>query len=153
MKTIIYKLTLVATIIVASIFTGCDSSAQKVENAQEEVQDAKQDLNEAQKKADEQAAKDAKAEEWKNFKADAETKINNNEIRITELKSKMNVSGKTMSNIYENRIKALEEQNKDLKARIYTYETNQSDWETFKREFNRDMDALGKALKDFGNTK
>ena len=64
----------------------------------------------------------------------------------------MNVSGKTMSNIYENRIKALEEQNKDLKARIYTYETNQSDWETFKREFNRDMDALGKALKDFGNT-
>jgi chromosome segregation ATPase len=152
MKTIIYKLTLVATIIVTSIFTGCESSAQKVDEAKAEVKEAKQDLKTAQQEVDEEAAKKAKAEEWSIFKADAETKINNNEIRITELKSKMNVSGKTMSNIYENRIKALEEQNKDLKARIYTYETNQSDWETFKREFNRDMDALGKALKDFGNT-
>ena len=34
-------------------------------------------------------------------------------------------------------------------------EKNQSNWETFKVEFKRDMDELGEALKDFGvkNTK
>jgi hypothetical protein len=29
-----------------------------------------------------------------------------------------------------------------------TYEKKQSDWESFKREFNHDMDELGQALKD-----
>ncbi len=153
MKTIMYNIMLATTIVVAGIFTGCDSSAQKVENAQEEVQDAKQDLNAAQNKASEQAAKDARAEEWKIFKTDAEAKISGNEARITELKSKINDSGKVMGNIYENRVETLEEQNIDLRNRIYSYEANQSDWETFKREFNQDMDALGNALKDFGNTK
>jgi DNA-directed RNA polymerase subunit N (RpoN/RPB10) len=28
------------------------------------------------------------------------------------------------------------------------YEKSQSDWEAFKREFNHDMEELGKALKD-----
>jgi hypothetical protein len=28
------------------------------------------------------------------------------------------------------------------------YDKNQTDWEKFKREFNHDMDELGKSLKD-----
>jgi hypothetical protein len=57
-----------------------------------------------------------------------------------------------MSNVYENRINTLEDQNKELRNRIYSYENNQSDWEVFKREFNRDMDALGNSIRDFGST-
>lgn len=152
MKTTIYNLTMAAAIMVGSIFTGCDSSTEKVDDAQAEVQEAKQDLKTAQNKAAEQAEKDARAEEWRIFKGDAETKINNNEARISELRGKINVSGKTMSSVYENRIKTLEDQNKELRNRIYSYENNQTDWEVFKREFNRDMDALGASLKDFGST-
>jgi hypothetical protein len=48
-----------------------------------------------------------------------------------------------------NRIDALEQKNKDLRIRITTHDSTQSDWDSFKREFNHDMDELGKALSDF----
>lgn len=35
-----------------------------------------------------------------------------------------------------------------MKRRSIYYEKSQSDWETFKREYNHDMDELGNALKD-----
>ena len=89
------------------------------------------------------------AEEWKEFKNDSEIKIRNNEIRIAELKAKMNKPGTTLDPLYEKRIDTLEKKNRDLKARIADYEKSQSDWQTFKREFNHDMDELGQALKDF----
>nr|MBP8086991.1 hypothetical protein [Saprospiraceae bacterium] len=82
------------------------------------------------------------------FKSDAEIKIKENEVRIGELKVKMKKSGKTFDAMYEKNIIALEEKNKDLKTRIASYETNQSDWDAFTREFNHDMDELGQALKD-----
>jgi len=37
------------------------------------------------------------------------------------------------------------QQNIDLKARLEAYEMKQSDWESFKSEFNHDMSELGKA--------
>lgn len=43
----------------------------------------------------------------------------------------------------------MNKKNAELKAKIAAYETEQSDWEAFKREFNHDMDELGNALQDF----
>lgn len=71
----------------------------------------------AQNKANEQAEKDAIDEQWRIFKADAEAKIANNDARINELRGKLNVSGRTMSNVHENRIKTLEDQTKPLCTR------------------------------------
>jgi hypothetical protein len=46
-------------------------------------------------------------------------------------------------------IDALEQKNAALKSKLNTYENNaQSDWESFKREFNHDMDQLGNSLRD-----
>jgi hypothetical protein len=42
----------------------------------------------------------------------------------------------------------LEQKNASLKTKIENYENNQTDWQSFKREFNADMSQLGKALKD-----
>ena len=94
------------------------------------------------------AIKVANAEEWSVFKSDAEIKIKENEVRIGELKVKMKKSGKTFDAMYDKNIIALEQKNKDLRTKISNYESNQSDWEAFKREFNHDMDELGQALKD-----
>ena len=94
------------------------------------------------------AIKVANAEEWRVFKSDAEIKIKENEVRIGELKVKMKKSGKTFDAMYEKNIIALEQKNKDLRTKISNYESNQSDWEAFKREFNHDMDELGQAIKD-----
>lgn len=135
-------------ILAHAVFTGCQSSADKLDNANQNVEKEKQDLQEAQKDANAAAVKVANAEEWSAFKTESEVKIKDNQIRIDELKVKMSKPGKTFDAMYTKNIENLEQKNKDLKARIGAYEANQSDWESFKREFNHDMDELGQALRD-----
>lgn len=149
MKKSIFTLAIAGTLMAGIIFTGCQSPAQKESSAQHKVNEARQDLKDAQDDANAEAKEVAGAEEWKEFKNDSEIKIRNNEIRIAELKAKMNKPGTTLDPLYEKRIDTLEKKNRDLKARIDDYEKSHSDWETFKREFNHDMDELGQALKDF----
>lgn len=122
-----------------TIFTGCESSEEKVENAKADVKDAKQNLT-----------KEINAEEWRVFKTEAEAKIKFNEGRIVKLKEKQKSSGKTMDALYLTKIEALEQRNRDLRTKINTYDMSQSNWESFKREFNHDMEAFGKAFKDLG---
>ena len=88
----------------------------------------------------------ATPEEWKVFKADAEAKIEANEKRIAELKAKMNNSGKLLNKMRAERIEALEQRNRDLRLKISAYETNKTDWQKFKEEFNHDVEELGKAI-------
>ena len=139
----------VSTILIAgSVFTGCKSPAQKEDAAQAKVEDARQDLNEAQNDADAESQKVATAEEWAAFKNEAEAKIKSNDARIAELTIKLNKPGEILDPLYKKRIQLLEQQNADLKARLDAYEKHNSDWETFKREFNHDLEELGHALKD-----
>ena len=141
MKITTLMLAVMTMFIAGTIFTGCQTSTEKEQIAQDALDEAKADETAA-------AQKVASAEEWQTFKAESETKINDNEIRIAELKEKMKKSGKTMDELYAQRIDTLEQKNKDLRTRMANYEQNQSDWESFKREFNHDMDELGKAMKD-----
>ena len=147
MKKIIF-IPVVATLIAGTIFTSCQSWSQKQKAAQDKVQDARQDLNAARKNANEVAQKAATAEEWKTFKSESELKIKENEIRINELIVKIAKPGKILDAHYERKINNLKQQNKDLTARLVAYEKSQSNWESFKREFNHDMDEIGQALKD-----
>lgn len=147
MKKTIFTLAVTA-IIAGTILISCQTSTQKQETAQLKVQDAREDLNSAKKNANEAAQKVATAEEWKTFKSESELKINANEIRITELKVKMNKPGEILDPLYAKKISTLEQQNRDLRAKLYAYEKSQSNWESFKREFNSDMDAIGEAFKN-----
>jgi chromosome segregation ATPase len=149
MKRSIYTLAIAGTLIAGIIFTGCQSSAQKESSAQNKVNEARQDLMDAQNDAKAEAREVAGAEEWKEFRNDSEIKIRDNEIRIAELKAKMNKPGTTLDPLYEKRIDTLEKKNREMKTRIDNYEKSQSNWEAFKQEFNHDMDELGQALKDF----
>jgi hypothetical protein len=145
MKKTIY--TFAATLLVAgAILTSCDTAKQNEQDAKEEVKDAKQDLKEAQ--ADVQ--REATAEEWQAFKADAEVRIANNEKEIAALRLKLKKPGKILDPLYEDRIAVLEQRNRDLRTRINSYESTRSGWEKFKSEYNHDMEALGTSLKDFG---
>jgi hypothetical protein len=142
MKKTIIAIVAIAAISTTAIFTGCGPSTPKEKAAQAQVNEAKEQLNDAQK--------EATAEEWKAFKDESELKIRENEAGIAELKAKIKKSGKELDAVYEKKVDALEQQNKDMRARISNYEKNtKSDWEAFKREFNHDMDKLGSALKDF----
>lgn len=148
MRQVILIFTVIMMAITGLIFISCESPAQKSENAQTDVKDAKQNLKEAQHAADAAALKAASAEEWNTFKNESEAIIRNNEVRIAELKDKMKKSGKTLDAVYAENISKLEQKNRDMRTRIDAYEKGQNGWESFKREFNHDMDELGKALKD-----
>jgi chromosome segregation ATPase len=133
---------------VGTIFTGCQSSASKEEAAQAKVDEAEQELIDAQQEADIEAQKVATAEEWIAFRTESEIKISEYEIRIKALKTEMKKPGKTFDDLYKQRIEQLEQKIADLKARMKDYEKNQTGWESFKREFNHDMDELGAAFKN-----
>jgi hypothetical protein len=48
----------------------------------------------------------------------------------------------------EKKIESLEERNRSMRTRLVAYQTDQSNWEQFKTEFNHDMDEIGDALQD-----
>jgi len=146
MRTLVINFIVAMVILAYALFTGCQTSSEKLEAANQKVENEKQDLQEAQQDANAVAVKVANAEEWSAFKIDSEAKIKDNQIRIDELKVKMAKPGKTFDEMYAKSIENLEQKNKDLKNRLDAYETSQSDWEAFKREFNHDMDEVGQAL-------
>ena len=148
MKKSIYTLA-VTILVAAAIFTSCNTPAQKEEAAKEDVKEAKEDLREVQKDAHAEAVRTANAEEWKTFRDETEVRINRNDAAIAELKIRIKRPGKVLDPLYARQIEDLEKRNRDLRARMDGYEKSHGDWETFKREYNHDMDGLGQSLKDF----
>ena len=62
----------------------------------------------------------------------------------------MKRTGKSMDEQYAKKINELEQKNREIKEKVNTYKNEASDdWETFKKEYNRDMDDLGRSLKNF----
>lgn len=149
MKKSIFTLAVTA-LMIGTILVSCQSSAKKEETAKDNLQKAQEDLDEVQYDAAMAAQKKAAiAKEWQTLKNNTQATINENEIRIAELKVKMKKTGKDIDSLYAKKIDQLEQKNKDIKAKIETYKNDKnSDWESFKREYNHDMDELGKALKD-----
>lgn len=148
MKHSLFILAVATTVMGGITLTGCQSAAQKSEDAQTDVLDAREDLREEQQDAATAAQEAANEQEWQAFKTDAELKIEGYENRIVELKAKMKKSGKAMDALYEKNIEILDQKIKDMKTRMEARNNSESDWESFKREFNSDMDGIGKSLKD-----
>ena len=148
MKKKIFILVVTSVFVAGTVFTSCQSSTQKRDASQLKVQEAREDLNSAKQDAYKADQKVATAEEWKTFRSESDLKINENEIRINELKLKMNRPGEILDPLYSQKITTLEQQNKDIRVKLYAYEKSQSNWESFKREFKSDMDAIGESFKN-----
>lgn len=138
----------VTTFLAGNVFTSCKSNTEKEEDAVENVQDAKENLENVTEDINNDAITKANDAEWQTFKAEANNTIVENEARIVELKKAMNKAGTTFDATYKKNIETLQERNAALKTKIADYENNQTDWASFKREFDSDMTELGSALKD-----
>jgi peptidoglycan hydrolase CwlO-like protein len=139
----------IATFMIGSIVTSCKPNTEKEQIAQDSVDSAKVAVTEAEDDLDE-AKRAATAEEWQQFKEDTNAKIDDNNAKIAELKLKIKKTGKDIDKAYQKNIDAMEQKNKELKNKIDSYQNDvNSDWKSFKREFNYDMDELGQSLKDF----
>lgn len=148
MKKSIFTLAIVS-FVMGSIFTSCKPNTEKEQAAQENLDSAKVAVTNAQNELIE-AKRAATAEEWQVFKDDTDAKIEDNAAKIAELKLKIKKTGKEIDKEYQKKIDTLEQKNKELKVKIDSYKNDvNSDWKAFKKEFNHDMDQLGKSLKDF----
>lgn len=147
MKKTIYTLA-ITTLLTTIVLTGCQTSTKKEEVAKDKVADAREDMEDATEELM-VAKKEATAEEWKQFKAETNVRIAENESQIAELKVKMKNTGNSIDAIYAKKIDELEQKNKEIKIKVASYKNDTSDdWESFKKEYNHDMDQLNQALKD-----
>lgn len=134
----------ISTFMAGMLGTSCKSNTEKEAEADavEATHEAKQD-----EMIDEQIAENDKAE-WENFKNETEAKIKANEQLISDLKLEIKSSNKKYDDAYLKNIDLIEKRNADLRLKINGYENSESDWESFKTEFNHDMDELGKSIND-----
>ena len=129
-------------------FTSCKSNAEKEADATEKVDEANADLEKVEDDTKTDASNKANDAEWQTFKKEAGMSIDANQNRIEELTVAMNKPGSTFDASYKSTINSLKDKNEALKSKITDYENNQTDWDSFKREFNSDMTELGQAFKD-----
>lgn len=140
MRKIVYMLGII-TILAGLTLVSCKPSTEKEKEAEENLEEANEDFIEAKKAAT--------AEEWEAFKVSGDSIIKKNNERIAELKLKIKRTGKAIDAEYEKSINALEQKNKDLKVKMEVYKNDTNDdWQSFKREFNHDIQEIGQALKD-----
>lgn len=118
-----------------------DKARENLKDAKEDVIDAKKELREAKRDS---------VSDYQAFKAESNLKIKDNEKRIAELKVKHAKVNKKNKASYNKDVNALEQKNNNLKVKLAEYkESDHSAWQSFKLEFNHDMNELGTALSDF----
>ena len=146
-KTILTMAAIAFIAVTASMSYGqnIDKKSDKArENILEEKQDvvkAKQDLKEAQKDS---------VADYQNFKKESEARILNNEKSLADLKVKVSKADLKDKAGYEENLAILKQKNANLKKRFVDYKLNgETKWSSFKTEYNNDMDALEKELKNF----
>lgn len=112
--------------------------------------EARKDLTQAQQ--DLKEAKIDSAADYMRFKKEADLKIQDNQVKIMNLKEKKSQENQDVKDRYDKRVLALEQSNNDLKLRMTNSgKIKTSNWTKFKREFNQDMDNLWEAIKDVGD--
>lgn len=141
----------VASVITGNVFLSCKSNSEKESDAVEKVQDAKENLDDVTEDINDDAISKANDAEWQTYKSEAIKTITANETRIAELKKAISKPGNSFDKSYAKSIASLEDKNASLKVKITNYENNQTDWDSFKREFNSDMNELGTAIKEVTN--
>jgi hypothetical protein len=86
------------------------------------------------------------------YKIETASKIAANELSIKNFNSKIENEKKELRASYLSKIEMLEKKNRDLKNKLDNYQDDGNDkWRTFKAEFGKEMDDLGKSIKDLAS--
>ncbi|HYG51734.1 MAG TPA: hypothetical protein VD905_12565 [Flavobacteriales bacterium] len=123
-------------------FYSCQSSEDKIQDATEDVIEAQEKLDDARADAEER-----NYEEWNRFKMDYEDRMAEYDREIEEHRDQIR---NLRDERKQERFNEIERKRDELNERMERYESEEdySRWESFKTEFNRDMNQLGRAIKD-----
>jgi hypothetical protein len=139
MKKIIFN-TVSAFFAAALIFTGCNTPAEKVEKAQENVNEANDNLSKAQEEY---------ITDIENYRHTENKKIEANEKSIADFKARIGHEKREARIEYEKRIAELEQKNSDMKRKIDDYKADGKEkWELFKADFTKGMNEIEQSIKD-----
>jgi hypothetical protein len=141
MKKTIIKAGLFSCITMALVLS-CNSPAEELEIAQNNLKQAGTELIKANEEYLEDIAQ---------YRKETADKIAANGKSIADFKLRIANEKKSAKADYTKKIAELEQKNTDSKKKMDDYKAEGlASWKKFKSEFGHDMDALGKAFKDFG---
>ncbi len=142
MKKISLCLSLGYAMLIVFTIAACQSTQTKIDNAQEKVKDAKQDISDLNKEVKADAVKVANTNEWNAFRETTELQIKTNEARIAEIRVALSMPGKLFSEINDKKVEKLVKKNQDMRIKLESYEKDQTDWDSFKKTYNDDLNEL-----------
>lgn len=126
--------------LIGGMVNSCGNNSENAKQEHENVSDANKELDESAK------ANDAEIAE---FRQKTSEKLAENEKNLEAFKARIANEKAEARADYLKRIEVLEKKNSDYKKKLADFKRDGKDkWETFKSEFNRDMDELGNALKN-----
>jgi hypothetical protein len=132
--------TAIMSLMLALVISSCNNPSAKVEEAQKDVIDANRELDEANVEY---------LREIDNFRVETAIKIEANNKTIADYKVLVQEGKSSLKQEREKKIAELEMKNSNMKMRLDDYKADGKDkWNTFKSEFNHDMEEMGKAFKD-----
>lgn len=129
------------TFMTGVIFTSCNTSAEKVDNAEQKVMEANQDLDNANIEY---------LADVEKYRKETAEKIAANDKSIAEFKARIALEKKDAQVVYNQKVVVLEQKNSDLKKKMDVFKADsKEEWEKFKIEFSKDLDELGTAFVNF----
>ena len=146
MKNTIFALVII--IMTVTMLTNCQLTNNKIE-AQKKAQDAK-----AAEAIASQELILAFKDSIQQLRKEAEIKANIYQNRLANYKAVIAYNKKETKSINEKKEADLEQRDMDMENRLYNYkdtDEGKDNWELFRYEFSREMDELGKSLKEFNS--
>lgn len=120
--------------------SSCNSPDEKVNHAKAAVMEADSNLINANQEYLKEVAQ---------YKLETAEKIAKNDKSIAEFRARVALEKKSAKREYLLKVEKLEKKNTDLKKRMDEFKADSKDnWKSFKKEFNHDMEEIGKAFKD-----
>lgn len=130
---------LILTIVVllgGLIITGCYDR----DNTEDNVKQENQEMIDAEVQYE---------NEWKQFKNDAESRINTIQTKIDDFKLAMEKTGEKFKAKYANEVLSLEQKNIELKKQLNDFKYDGKDnWVDFKYRFFSDVQSVENTLKE-----
>jgi hypothetical protein len=126
-----------ASVVVTSCNFSTEQKAETLEKAKANVVEASHDLDLAR----------ADSAEFVYYKLESEKKLKENELLIADMKDRMKSERKVSMVKYNKQLDSLDMQNSHLRNDMHFYSSQgKENWEKFKKRFNTELDALGKAI-------
>lgn len=145
------KKTLIDTAIIGFVFAtlvvACDTSSDKVDQAERNLMNKEAEVYEAKNELE--AAKQSYLQDFEDYKIEKTMQIAANEQAIADLKLKIENENAVQRKDHRLQIARFESENDVLREKMKAYHPeNKERWEAFKKEFNHDINELGKTIQD-----